>query len=70
MEIMTPEATAFHLIFEFQRDIIGDKKKARECALKVVRHIISANPHSNMLNSEFHSAMEFWYKVKEEIEKL
>ena len=67
---MTAKATAFHLVFEFERDIIGDNKKARECALKVVRHKISANPHSNPLNSEFRSTMEFWYEVKQEIENL
>lgn len=66
---MTPQEKAFHLTFEFQRDIIGDDKKARECALKVVKHIIAANPHSNPLKTEFCSTMEFWYEVKEQLEQ-
>ena len=63
--MMTAKATAFHLIFEFQRDIIGDNKKAKECALKVVKHIIDE------LDSErVFERIYFWNEVKKEIEKL
>lgn len=67
---MTPQAKAFHLMFEIQRDIVADDKKAKEIALKLVKHIISSNPHSNPLNSEVNSTMNYWLEVKQEIEKL
>ena len=46
------------------------KKDAKACALVAVRYVINANPHSNPLNTEGHSTMEFWHKVKQKIEKL
>lgn len=67
---MDSKAKAFHLVFEIQRDIIADDKKAKEIALKLVKHIISSNPHSNPLNTEVHSTMDYWSEVKQEIEKL
>lgn len=43
---------------------------AKQCALIAVKEIINSNPHSNPLNTEVSSTMEFWQKVKTEIEKL
>ena len=43
---------------------------AKQCALISVQEIINSNPHSNPLNTEVSSTMEYWLKVKEEIEKL
>lgn len=65
METMTPEATAFHLIFEFQRDIIGDNKKAKECALKVVKHIIQ-----ELESERVFERIDYWNEVKKEIKKV
>lgn len=45
-------------------------EEAKECALICVKNIISANPHSNPLNSDVHSTMNYWLEVKEEIQKL
>lgn len=43
----------------------------KKCSLICVDQIISANPHSNPLNSEgLKSTIEFWLGVKKEIENL
>lgn len=44
--------------------------EAKQCALIAVDNIISANPHSNPLNSDVHSTMNYWFEVKKEIENL
>lgn len=43
---------------------------AKQCALIAVDNIIASNPHSNPLNTELHSTMQYWMEVKKEIEKL
>lgn len=43
---------------------------AKQCALIAVDEIISANPHSNPLNTDVYSTMNYWQEVKQEIEKL
>jgi hypothetical protein len=43
---------------------------AKQCALIAVNEIINSNPHSNPLNTEVYSTMEWWQKVKQEIKKL
>jgi hypothetical protein len=48
-------------------DVIG---AAKQCALIAVQYIITANPHSNPLNTEVYSTMGWWQEVKQEIEKL
>jgi hypothetical protein len=45
-------------------------KQAKECALICIDNIISANPHSNPLNSDVHSTMNYWFEVKQQIQKL
>jgi hypothetical protein len=47
-----------------------DLDSAKKCALITVRMIVSANPHSNPLNTEVHSTMEHWLEVKQHIELL
>ena len=47
-----------------------DNLTAKKCALLTVQYIISANPHSNPLNTEVHSTMDFWEQVKTEIINL
>ena len=64
-EMMTPKEQAFHLVFEFQRDIIGDNKKAKECALKVVRHLIAECDSERVFER-----IDYWNQVKQEIQKL
>jgi hypothetical protein len=44
--------------------------EAKQCALIAVDNIISANPHSNPLNSDVHSTMNYWFEVKKEIQNL
>jgi hypothetical protein len=46
------------------------KRFAKQCALIAVQNIISANPHSNPLNTDTYSTMKWWQDVKSEIEKL
>lgn len=46
------------------------KDSAKNCALISVNEIINANPHSNPLNTDVYSTMEWWQEVKEELEKL
>ena len=38
---MTPKAKAFSLYFKFIRDVIGDDKKAKQCALIAVDEILN-----------------------------
>jgi hypothetical protein len=38
--------------------------------LIAVEEIINANPHSNPLNTDVYSTMEWWQEVKQEINKL
>ena len=45
-------------------------ESAKQCALLCVDLIIRCNPHSNPFNTDVYSTMEFWIKVKQEIEKL
>lgn len=47
-----------------------DKLTAKKCALLTVQYIINANPHSNPLNTEVRSTMDFWEQVKTEIINL
>lgn len=44
--------------------------KCKQCALIAVDNIIASNPHSNPLNTELHSTMQYWMEVKQEINKL
>lgn len=69
---MTPKQKAirlFTIIYgEFENGI--SHKEAKRCALIAVQEIINSNPHSNLLNTEVHSTMDFWQRVKIELEKI
>jgi hypothetical protein len=79
---MTPKEKAEDLVkkfFEFNHRFKWDSDSdewthdyylAKECALIAVNEIINANPHSNPLNTDVYSTMEWWQEVKKEIEKL
>jgi hypothetical protein len=43
---------------------------AQRCALIAVDEVISSNPHSNPLNTNVESTMEYWQQVKQEIQAL
>ena len=45
-------------------------ERAKQCALIAVDYIITSNPHSNPLNTDVYSTMDYWIEVKSEIEKL
>ena len=44
--------------------------KCVECALIAVNEVILANPHSNPLNTDVYSTMDYWQEVKQEINNL
>ena len=75
---MTPKEKAKELINKFGHAIRFDETSesyfvnmhsVKECALIAVKEIILANPHSNPLNTNVYSTMEYWNEVKHEIEK-
>ena len=49
---------------------VDDIEYTKRCALILVQNVINANPHSNPLNTEVHSTMDFWLDVQKEIENL
>ena len=77
---MTPEKKALELVekmyfsgrYKDGEDYIPEQAliRAKECALIAVNEIILANPHSNPLNTDVYSTMDYWQEVKQEIEKL
>ena len=70
----------FYQLFPLQKDVISiygtlsweydNWKQAKQCALIAVSEIITANPHSNPLNTDVYSTMQYWHEVKTEIENL
>ena len=71
---MTPKEKAEELVNKYSiwcwNDVVCDYKIAKECALIAVNEIINSNPHSNPLNTEVYSTMDWWQEVKKEIKKL
>lgn len=68
---MTPETKAFLLVGEllgYTKEI--DFNLSKKLALITVNEVILANPHSNPLNTDVYSTMDYWQEVKKEIEKL
>ncbi len=68
---MTPQTKALLLV----GDLVGyikemDLNLSKKLALIMVNEIILANPHSNPLNTDVYSTMDYWQEVKQEIEKL
>jgi hypothetical protein len=43
---------------------------AKQCAIIAVQEIINANPHSNPLNTDVYSTMDYWQQVKTEINNI
>lgn len=72
---MKPKEKAEILVAKFIKHSRAEKEikpiqSAKKCALIAVDEIISANPHSNPLNTDVYSTMDYWQEVKQEIEKL
>ena len=76
---MTPKDKAKELVEKFHPltySAVHYHKTSRESidaisiCFMVVDEIINSNPHSNPLNTEVISTMEFWQEVKKELEKL
>jgi len=76
---MTPKEKAQYLVDKFTPHAYGvwDKNGSKEeryhskqCALIAVDNIITSNPHSNPLNTEVHSTMQYWQEVKTEIKNI
>ena len=76
---MTPKEKAQYLVDKFTPHAYGvwDKNGSKEeryhskqCALIAVDNIITSNPHSNPLNTEVHSTMQYWQEVKTEIKHI
>jgi hypothetical protein len=73
---MTPKDKAKELFNKmyFVDDPIGNFpmciETAIQCSLIAVDEIISSNPHSNPLNTNVESTMEYWQQVKQEIQAL
>jgi hypothetical protein len=69
---MTPKEMAQELVYDMEMDIPYNMGSAfsKEVALVAVTYIINANPHSNPLNTEVYSTMDYWLEVKKEIKNL
>jgi hypothetical protein len=74
---MTPRAKADQLLIKFKMsectqgyNDVRDIHAANRCAIIAVNEIINSNPHSNPLNTEVYSTMDWWQEVKNELEKL
>ena len=80
---MTPKEKAKELVNNFgylismNDDLYSEEEMfkkhnedSKECAYLTVNYIISANPHSNPLNTDVYSTMKYWQEVKQQIEKL
>lgn len=75
---LTPEMMAQLLFNDFYRIIFIPKegfweeriatKQALNSTIRAVKLVISANPHSNPLNTEVHSTFEFWQDVLKALE--
>ena len=67
---MTPKQKAIELVDMFIFEHYATHDYAKQCALIAVQMIINDNPHSNPLNTNVYSTMQYWQDVKQEIEKL
>ena len=73
---MTPKEKAQELwlsYYELIDDCYSDKAAkliAKQFVLIAVDEVILANPHSNPLNTDVYSTMDYWQEVKQEIESL
>lgn len=72
---MTPQEKAIEIwtkLFQKQIELTGngDGNLCVELSLILVDEVILSNPHSNPLNTDGYSTMEYWQEVKKEIHKL
>ena len=77
---MTPKEKALNLCQKFGMTTLFSEdcnngytlplRVAKQCALIAVQEIINSNPHSNPFNTDVYPTMEYWLKVKQEIENL
>ena len=73
---MTPKEKANRLVDSFREYVkdFGDHelstKQSKQCALIAVSEIINSNPHSNPLNTDVYSTMDYWMEVKKIIETI
>jgi hypothetical protein len=74
---MTPRAKADQLLIKFKMsectqgyNDVRDIHAANRCAIIAVNEIINSNPHSNPLNTEVYSTMDWWQEVKNELQKI
>ena len=76
---MTPKEKAKELTLKFMKIDLDSEQfyefkikffYAQRCALIAVDEIISSNPHSNPLNTNVESTMNYWQQVKQEIQAL
>lgn len=73
---MTPKEKAFSLYFKFIRDVIGDDKKAKQCALIAVDEILNMcklyHNHNVVIDTKIYTELtiDYWQEVKQEIEQL
>lgn len=67
---MTPKQKAESIYNKMIVDFLIDKWQSKQCALMAVDEIILSNPHSNPLNTDTKSTMEYWMEVKEQINNL
>ena len=71
---MTPKEKAEKLVEKYSiwcwKEGVCDFNLAKILSLIAVNEIINSNPHSNPLNTEVYSTMDWWQEVKKEIEKL
>ena len=69
--IMKAKEKAEQLVERFTMDNTRQgERNGIKCALISVDEIINSNPHSNPLNTDVYSTMNYWLEVKNEINKL
>ena len=61
-----PHTRVFDEVFGWENYI----DSAKQCALIAANEIILANPHSNPFNTNVYSTLDYWFEVKQEIQKL
>jgi len=64
---MNPQEKAKELLDKFKPHATDSSKK---CALIAVQEILNCNPHTNDFNTDVYSTYDYWFQVKQEIEKL
>ena len=66
---MTPREQAESMVDRMNVGLMN-KNESIACAKIAVQYIINANPHSNPLNTEVISTMDYWQEVLTELNKM